>query len=64
MGNVSHLRLAVSAADGRACFDIYRAPLGVLEDSNELYHARKVRSSFTMRLSWMQPVFGLGIRAP
>jgi hypothetical protein len=45
MGNVSHLRLPVSAADGRACFDIYRAPLGVLEDSNELYHARKVSSS-------------------
>jgi hypothetical protein len=45
MGNVSHLRLLVSAADGRACFDIYRAPLGVLEDSGELYHARKVSSS-------------------
>ena len=27
--------------DGRACFVIWRAPLGVLEDTGELYHNRK-----------------------
>ena len=27
--------------DGRACFDIFRAPLGVTEDSGQLYHSRK-----------------------
>lgn len=27
--------------DGRACFDIFRAPLGVTTDTGQLYHSRK-----------------------
>ena len=27
--------------DGRACFDIFRAPLGVTSDTGQLYHSRK-----------------------
>ena len=32
--------------DGRACFDIFRAPLGIMEDTRQLYHNRKEETAY------------------